>query len=144
MMAKLDDVMWHFGGDGFPEGLPEENGATHIGYFVTWLIRNGQWTDFLDPEAVPAIEAVKSGQMSGRTFVMEYCDGKLVSQMISSEITPFAHTYYDKQYLTDYQETLARGLSSDYLVADTEANYATIAAVIDQRLADWRGGAIRP
>ena len=29
-MAKYDDASWHYGGD-FPDDLPEENGATHIG-----------------------------------------------------------------------------------------------------------------
>jgi hypothetical protein len=38
-VTKLDDVSWHLGSDSFPDGLPEENAATHIGCFVAWAIK---------------------------------------------------------------------------------------------------------
>lgn len=143
-MPKLDDVSWHAGGDGFPPGLPEENGATHIGFFATWLIRNGHWIDFLGTNGMSAVEAVRTGQMSARTFVIQECDGKLLTEMMSAEIAPFAEAYYNKRYLPDYHKALGGGHSSDYLIADTETNYTTMAAVIDQRYSAWRKGPSRP
>jgi hypothetical protein len=38
-MAKYDDASWHYGGD-YPEDLPNENVATHIGMFLQWCIEN--------------------------------------------------------------------------------------------------------
>src|SRR5262249_35589519 len=113
-MAKLDDVSWHAGGDYFPPGLPDENGATHIRFFVTWTIRNDQWSNFLGPAIAAGIEAVRSGQLSGREFLLQQCDGKLLTEILEA------------------------GLTSDYLVEDTETNYRKIAVVIEQRFNDWR------
>ena len=44
-MAKYDDASWHYGGD-FPDDLPEENGATHIGMFLNWCIDNDLISEF--------------------------------------------------------------------------------------------------
>ena len=35
----IDRMDWHYGGD-YPEGLPTENGGTHIGFYLTWIIQN--------------------------------------------------------------------------------------------------------
>jgi len=75
-MSKLDDVSWHAGSDGFPSGLPEENATTHIGFFVTWIIRNGHWGGILGPNAEAKVAAVKDGRLSGRNLLLEECDGK--------------------------------------------------------------------
>ena len=34
---KYDDAGWHVGGD-FPDDLPPEAGATHIGMFAAWCM----------------------------------------------------------------------------------------------------------
>jgi hypothetical protein len=102
-MAKLDDVSWHAGGDYFPPGLPDENGATHIGFFVTWTIRNDQWSNFLGPAAAAGIEAVRSGQLSGREFLLRQCDGKLLTEMLKPQFIPFAEPYYRRKFTRDYQ-----------------------------------------
>ena len=132
-MAKLDDASWHYGGDGFPEGLPDENGATHIGIFVTWAIVNGLWGDFLGDAAVPMIQAVRDRHTSGRDFLLEHCDGKFLSEMLTPEGARFAERYYPTKYMRDFQKTLAAGLPSDYHVEDTWANYERLAARIDDR-----------
>ena len=33
----IDNAAWHYGGN-FPEELPKENGGTHIGFFLAWII----------------------------------------------------------------------------------------------------------
>jgi hypothetical protein len=143
-MAKLDDVSWHAGGDYFPPGLPDENAATHIGFFVTWTIRNDQWSNFLGPAAAAGIEAVRSGQVSGREFLLRQCDGKLLTEMLKPEFIPFAEPYYRREFTRDYQRSVAVGVTSDYLVEDTEANYRKIAPGIEQRFNDWRTRGSRP
>jgi hypothetical protein len=143
-MATLDKVSWHDGADGFPPGLPVENAATHIGFFVTWAIRNDQWSDFLGTDASAGIEAVRRGQLSGGQFLLRECDGALVTVLFKPEFIPFAEPYYKSQYLSDYHKTLTTGLTSEYLVEDTEANYRIIASVIDDRYRAWRDGKMRP
>jgi hypothetical protein len=133
-MAKLDDVSWH--SDGLPQGVSEDNGATHIGIFVAWAIANGLWGDFLGaPQALSAIKEVRDRRMSGRAFLLEHCDGKLLSEMLNPEGARFAETYYRKKYMRDFQTTLAVGLPSDYHVENTWANYDRLAARIDERFA---------
>jgi hypothetical protein len=132
-MTKLDDASWHYGGDEFPEGVPEEHGATHIGMFAAWAIANGLWGNFLGPEASVAVEAVRARRISGRSFVLEQCDGKLLSEMLSPDGARFAETYYPKQFMRDFQRTLTVGLPSDYHVEDTWSNYDKLAACISNR-----------
>ena len=38
-MASIDRADWHYGGD-YPKELPIENGGTHIGMFINWIIDN--------------------------------------------------------------------------------------------------------
>ena len=47
---KYDDASWHYGGD-FPADLPQAAGATHIGMFLAWLIRNDYASQELIEEA---------------------------------------------------------------------------------------------
>ncbi len=79
-MAKFDDASWHWSADNFPADAPEENGATHIGMFVTWTIERGLFADpDLTLEEVEAVGAVRAGSMSGRDFLLRYFNGKLYS-----------------------------------------------------------------
>jgi hypothetical protein len=103
-----------------------------------------QWSDFLGTDASAAIEAVRRGQLSGGQFLLRECDGALVTVLFKPEFIPFAEPYYKDQYLRDYQKALARGLTSEYLVEDTEANYEIIASVIDGRYRAWRDSKTRP
>ncbi len=137
-MSKLDDASWHYGGDEFPSGLAEECGATHIGMFVRWAIERGYWSDLLGPEDRGAIREVGLGTLSARSFVLERCDGKLLSEMLIADAASFAEFYYPKKYLAAYQGSVARGLKSDYLAAETEENYRTIAQALDSALQAWR------
>ena len=46
---KYDDASWHFGGD-YPEDLPDENGATHIGMFLAWCIAHNFFSEELEED----------------------------------------------------------------------------------------------
>ncbi len=128
-MAKLDDVSWHLGSDEFPDGMPEENAATHIGMFVAWAINNDLWGQFPGVDWSGPVQQVRNREITGRTFVLEQCDGKLFSEMLNQRGAPFAEWYYDR-YLKDFQRTLSKGLKSDYLVPDTWENYERMAGVL--------------
>lgn len=137
-MTKLDDASWHGGSDEFPPDVPEENAATHIGFFVAWAISRGHWNASGVAAAEHAVEAVKQGRMSGRSFLLQECDGKLFSSMLNDVGAKFANKYYPVHYVNDYQELFAKALESDYLVSDDPVNQDRIAALIDLRFTEWQ------
>jgi hypothetical protein len=134
-MPKLDDVSWHLGGGEFPEDAPEENAATHIGFFVAWAINRGIWRVSPDPNESIAVQRVKDRIITGRTFLLEECDGKLFTGMLNKEGGIFAQKYYPRAYDKDYHSSLVVDLASDYLVVDSWHNYERIAEVIERRYA---------
>ena len=133
-MTKLDDASWHHSGDDFPEELPEECGATHIGFFIRWAIDRGFVSAFLGEGVGAPLDAVRSGVLSARTFVLEQCDGKLLSEMLKPEIANFSESYYPKKYLSDYHALLGARLESDYLVEESPENYSKVTSMLDAAL----------
>lgn len=115
--------------------MAEENAATHIGFFVAWAINKGLWGASQGTDEAGAIQRVRDRTITGRTFLIEQCDGKLFSGMLNQGGSAFAQKYYPRAYDKDYQRTLIVDLECDYLVEDSWNNYESIAEVIDQRYA---------
>jgi hypothetical protein len=129
-MAKVDDVSWHTGADDFPEDVPEENGATHIGMFLTWAIDKGL---FVDPAIPPeVVQSVRKRAMSGRDLLLNSYDGRLLSEILDDEGAAFAAKHYDG-FLKDFQRLLCCGLRSGYVVEYNDVNCRTMAAALDER-----------
>lgn len=96
------------------------------------LVRD-QWNSTTDWTA--AVQRVRERAITGRNFLLEECDGKLLPQMFTEEGCAFANKYYERIYTKDYYDTLVVGLASGYMVADSWDNYERIAKVIEQRYA---------
>lgn len=135
-MKKLDDANWHANSEEFYPGLPEENAATHIGFFVAWAINKGLWGEYPGTDWTAAAQRVRERAMTGRAFLLSECDGKLFPQMLTDEGCAFANKYYPNTYIKDYYSTLVVGLASGYLVEDSWDNYERMAEVIEQRYAN--------
>jgi hypothetical protein len=138
-MASIDRADWHYGADDFPEDAPEENGATHIGWFVRWAIGRGL---FVKEEDTPdeMITAVRVGAMSGRDFVLGQLDGKLWPSDLSEEGQAFAEAQYS-EYLGDVGELgLTLDLDNAYYIEDSEENYRKMAATLDERWTRYAAG----
>lgn len=140
----IDRADWHSGGD-FPADLPPDNGGTHIGMFLAWIIHNDLQGEFHNEESPEDLEAVRARRMTGREFLFRACDGKFRQDDLSEEGNEFAAAYYSGEggegygaYIEDYERVLAAELRSIYDVEDTWANYDAIAPVISSRYADWR------
>lgn len=140
----IDRADWHSGGD-FPPDLPPENGGTHIGMFLAWIILNGLQGEFHDEESPDELAAVRARRMTGREFLFRACDGKFWEEDLNAEGNAFAAAYYSGPggegygpYLGDYEEALAVLLPGTYHVEDTWANYDVIAPVISNRFAEWQ------
>ena len=139
-----DRADWHYGGE-YPEGLPPENGATHIGMFLGWAIKRGLVGDIHKEHSAGAVAAVRDGAQSGRDFLMEQCDEKFTDEDLSEEGNRFAESYYESRYFEDYEACVARGLESQYHVEDSPENRAKVEGLLDQRFAEWQtGGAKTP
>lgn len=138
-MASIDKADWHYGADNFPDNVPEENGATHIGWFVRWAIGRGL---FVADDGTPAevIDAVRDSTVSGRDLVLEYLDGKLWPSDLSEEGQAFAEAHYDG-YLNDVGLQFAEDLESPYHAEDSDANYRMMAAALDERWARFKARA---
>ena len=132
-----DKAKWHYGGD-FPEDLPQKNGATHIGMFLAWIINNDLQGEFFDDEMPDGIKELKSRKITGRDFLIEYCDEVLMGEEFTEDGLSFSEDYYEGDYIFDYEKTLAENLPSVYHVEDTWENYDKLAPLIDKRFEEWK------
>lgn len=136
-----DDATYHEGAPAFlNKRLSRENSGTHIGMFIAWIVNSRLESFQLRQTAPDAVEQLRSRQKTGREFLFEHCAGKLTSDTLTPEANAFTQHYYENQYLRDYDEVLLGRLNSTYQIADTWSNYERIAAIMDQRLRDFRGG----
>src|SRR5687768_1462887 len=105
-----DEAEYHFGGEAFPDDLPERQAFVHTGMYLGWIIDRGLFSESFAQEAAEEIAGFRSGQLSG-TDVYEKWDGALVSEMLSDDGIAFSRWYYDWYYDMDkgrYPEGLSR------------------------------------
>lgn len=133
----IDRMDWHYGGN-FPEDLPNENGGTHIGIFLAWIINNNLEGDLHKEESAEALEDVRKRKITGRDFLIDQCDEKFWEEDLTEEGFVFAESYYENDYHEDYEETLIKNLPTTYHVEDTWENYDKIAQIIDKRFREWK------
>ncbi len=135
---SYDRADWHYGGD-YPPDLPPENGGTHIGMFLAWVVNNNLESDLHHEYAESSLNAVKNHEMTGREFLEIECDEKFSDVDLSDEGNAFADYYYESNlYITDYEKALAMELPSLYHVENTWDNYDKIAKLIDQKYEQWK------
>ena len=145
-MASIDRADWHYGGD-FPKDLPIENGGTHIGMYLTWIINNGLIGQLHIDNSLTEINKVKSREKTGREFLFSECDEKFWEEDLNKEGLEFTNYYYQNsndsekaygQYLTDYLDILGEKVETLYEVANTWENYEKIAKTIDKQYKKWK------
>ena len=152
-MTKYDDASWHFNGE-FPSDLPKENGATHIGYFLAWCIDNKLLSDFQKEEFPNEVNQVLNRQITGRDFVLNYCDGQLIDEDLNQIGNEFAADYYEDNgefatrvasYLKDftvaaelYFQEFKLTFTSAYHVEDSWEFYDAFRTLIDMRFSQWK------
>src|ERR1022692_4577847 len=119
-----DRADWHSGGD-YPDDLPAENGGTHIGMFLAWIILRGLEGEFHPEESAASLELVRARKMTGREFLFQECDGKFWEEDLGDRGNAFAKVYYEPEdgYLTEYDEVFESEGETMYHVADTWENF---------------------
>ena len=152
-MAKYDDAAWHYNGD-FPQDLPKENGATHMGMLLTWCIEMDVIAEEHIEDHTPQIIQVKNRAQTGVDFLFNCCDGKFTTADLNDlgnnfiqdyydDETPFAQAYSD--YLADYAEVLNIKVIENYLdhdslyrIENSWANYELLKPILHQRFIEWK------
>lgn len=133
----IDRMDWHYGGD-FPDDLSDENGGTHIGIYLAWIINNDLQGEIHDEDSAEALQDVKNRKITGRDFLIEQCDEKFWEEDLNEEGFAFTEFYYHEKYFDDYANALAKNSASIYHVENTWENYDKIAFVIDSRFKQWQ------
>jgi hypothetical protein len=136
---KFDDASWHYGGK-FPKGLPKENGGTHIGLFVAWIIEHELISRAHLTESRKEVDRVRAREMTGRDFLFEVLDEKFCDEDLTPLGRRFTRAYFnDGKYIDHYLKTF--GVKDDgsvYTVKDTWKNYERIKPAIERAFARWR------
>jgi hypothetical protein len=94
----IDNAAWHYGGN-FPEELPKENGGTHIGFFLAWIINKNLQGD-LHRETKNdqnACKKVRRREITGRDLLFSNCDERFWSEDLNQEGLDFTNFYYNAE-----------------------------------------------
>ncbi len=139
---KYDDASWHYDGS-FPDDLPPERGATHMGMFMVWTIDNDLVSDFVKEDLKEQLEKIKQRKLTGSKFIMEECDEKLFADLFNDVGNEFAEDYYESDYFNDYCDILGDTIGEDddvYLIEDNWGNYDTVKQALDKKFKEWHDG----
>ncbi len=139
---KYDDTSWHSGGE-FLAGLSPDAAATHAGLFLAWALLADLGSDYHRVDSAQDFERLRARKLTPGQYFLAVCDGKLTDEDFCQEGNDFTGAYYQQEgasFLGDYQEYLAKGLPSDYHVADSWASFDKLKPVLDRRLVNWRRG----
>ncbi len=139
---KYDDASWHYGGD-FPDDLPDDAGATHIGMFLAWAIINNLAGELHTEDSQDSISKLINREITGRDFLMKECDEKFTDEDLNDEGNAFTQYYFNGedsygQYINDYETALSSELSSMYHVDDTWENFDKLRPYMDAAYKKWK------
>lgn len=137
-MGNIDRADWHYGGN-YPSGLPQENGGTHIGIYLAWIIQRQLGSKTLEKYAGVMFQRVLHRQATGRDLLFSELDEKFFPELLTKEARAFTRDYYEtNEYVNDYDRVLGGTLETLYHVDDTWENYDKMAPILDERLRTWR------
>jgi len=137
-MSTIDRADWHFGNN-FPKNIPDENGGTHIGMFLNWIIDTGLIGEIHLKDSEKGIYKVRKRQITGRDFLFDYCDGKFWNEDLNILAIQFTEDYYSSdKYFDDYADALAKSTETIYHVDNNWDNYETIKKILDKRYHKWK------
>ncbi|MCL9807738.1 hypothetical protein NAT51_19640 [Flavobacterium amniphilum] len=137
-MASIDRIDWHQT-ENFPENVTLENGGTHIGMYLNWIIENNLIGEIHLTESASLLENVKAKKITGRDFLIKCCDGKFWAEDLNEIGLKFTEDYYSSdKYFGDYANTLDSNQDSIYEYENSWENYEKIRFVIDKRFKDWQ------
>ena len=137
-MSSIDRYDWHLN-ENFPSNLPKENSATHIGFFVHWIIENNLINDEHKNDLTDGLQNVLNRKITGRDFLFNFLDGKLWFSDLNNEGKLFSEYYYlSNQYFDDYFKTLDNNQNSIFEYENSFSNYEKVKKAIDKNYSHWK------
>ncbi|QEQ96668.1 hypothetical protein [Neptunomonas concharum] len=137
---KYDDASWHYGGD-FPSDLPIENGAIHIGMFVTWCLLNNLAGSIHTDQFPEALKELKLRKTTPTNWFLNNCDEKFTDEDLNQIGNQFAQKYYDSEdaiFYSDYEAALGNDLETLYHAPDSWETYEKLEPVFQKRFKEWQ------
>jgi hypothetical protein len=124
--------------------LPNEAGGTHTGMYLAWAATKGLLSDAFDESTLAPL---KARQITGSQLYFSQCDGKLTDDDFNDVGNAFTASYYESSFFADYERVFGaqmpngRETTEDFCsVPDTWANHDRLAALLNQRFAQWQEG----
>jgi hypothetical protein len=147
---KYDDAEYLF--LNFETERANDDAGTHIGMYLGWAILRGLGGEpFSAPEAASHIQRLKAREITGAEVLWDRCDGKLTDDDFNAVGNAFTAAYYENFFTRDYERVFQRDIedtghpTDDFCsVPDTWANFERMAAVLDQRFAQWQKSPPQP
>ena len=142
MSSNIDRADWHYGAGDYPRELPPENGGTHIGMYLAWVVQQGLGSAMLQKYARDSLPLLRERKITGRQLLFSELDEKLFYSLLTKVGKDFTRIYYDDTgcYLADYERVLGDGLPTLYHVEDSWENYDKLAAAMEERFSRWQQG----
>ncbi|MCP2040089.1 hypothetical protein L1281_000669 [Neisseria sp. HSC-16F19] len=145
-----DHISFHTDED-WPAGLPESHAAHHMGFYYSWAVGQGLYSEAA--ARLPDFERLAAGTLSGAQFVLTRLNGGLDETCFNDAGRRFTAFYYADEdegygrFMEDYVNTLnTPALGSFYHTEDSAANQALLNLVFDAAWAQWqaslRGGEV--
>ena len=145
-----DHIRFHTEED-YPENLPPENAATHIGMYWQWAAQAGLANPVWQaaPETAADFAAMLKGRFSGAQFLLKHMDGALTPDDFNPFGQSFTSYYYDDEeegygaFMEDYVRTLdTPSLGGFYYVEDSPETYAKLAPVFQTAFEKWKSSLV--
>jgi hypothetical protein len=137
-----DDATWHHGDD-WPRDLPPDASATHSGMYLVWALFAGLGGDHHRLDSPDEFAQLQARKLTPGAYLLMACDGRLTDDDLNAEGNAFTKAYFQQAgatFFADYHEYLAKGLPTEYHVADNWSSFDKLSPVLDRRLANWRRG----
>lgn len=83
-MSNIDRADWHYGGN-FPTDLPPENGGTHIGMYLAWIVHRGLASDELVEMGGDTYQLVLERVVTGRDLLFKELDEKFFDRLLNEK-----------------------------------------------------------
>ena len=141
-----DNIRFHLDED-YPDQLPPENAATHIGMYWQWAAQTGLVNPVWQtaPETAADFAAMTAGTISGRHFLLKHMDGALTADDFTELGQRFTEFYYTDEedgygaFMEDYVLALdTPSLGGFYHVKSTPETFAKLTPVFQTAFEKWK------
>ena len=137
-----DHTTFHTGRD-YPQDLPEENAANHMGFYYQWAVSQNLHSP--EAEALPGFAGLQNGSVSGRDFILGQLNGGLDTTCFNDLGNRFTQYYYHDEdegygnFMRDYFLALNIETEQDFYRTEyTRSNGQILNRVFQTAFEQWQ------